>query len=271
MKKSILMIFTLLFCFTAFSEEKNVYPIELQDKTVYINSAGKLINNLKTLDEKKKQTENYSFKDKYNYLGEFKNGYAYAIKRIMPDYYVPYVENGVTIEGASECISGSFGGIVDKNGKEIISFTLSGETQVSDKTVRCQERYVSDAGNSYSLYGYKNLKDKWIIKPQYKYADHFRHGYAEVSYDKKNYFLIDKSGKVCLDNNYSFIYVLSKKLLIVSYDKNDFFICDLKGNRISEDFNLLKIIDDKMSLASNESGKFYINDKGKFLFFKDYY
>ena len=87
----------------------------------------------------------------------------------------------------------------------------------------------------------------------------------------KNYFLIDKKGKVRLDDNYSFIYVLSKKFLIVSYDKNDFFICDLKGNRISEDFNLLKIIDDKMSLASNESGKFYINDKGKFLFFKDYY
>ena len=53
MKKSILMIFTLFLCFTVFSEEKNVYPIELQNKTVYINSAGKLINNLKTLDEKK--------------------------------------------------------------------------------------------------------------------------------------------------------------------------------------------------------------------------
>ncbi|NLM00891.1 MAG: WG repeat-containing protein [Treponema sp.] len=206
----------------------------------------------------------------YHIVTKFVNGYSYVIKRLQPDFYIPYVENGIEIKGAQENVSGSFGGIVNTEGKVVISFTLGEYTVVSDGVVKCREKYVSEKGAEYSLYGYKNLKDKWIIPPTYIYADNFKYGKAEVSEDNKTFFLIDKKGNIILDKKYSFIYVLSKKLLIVSFDKKSFYIADIKGNRKSENFSLIKIIDDKMVLIKRNGNYNYLNSDGKFFNFLDY-
>lgn len=206
----------------------------------------------------------------YMAVTPFVNGYAYVTKQIVPDYYVPYIENGVEIEGAEECISGSFGGIIDENGNEVISFTLGEYSEVSDSVVKCKERYADKHGNTYSLYGYKNLKDEWIINPRFVYADNFKYGFAEVSDDGEKYYLIDKKGAARLQDNFTFIYVLSKDILVVSYNQKDFFLCDLEGTKKSDFFNLIKIIDKNMCLAELNNEKVYINKKGKCFFFNAY-
>lgn len=258
-----------LICLTTFLySADNVYLIETQHGDVYINSNGKIVNN--NIDESDKTKPELELYTKYTYISDFKDGYAYALKRITDDYKVPYIENGEVIEGAEEVISGIYGGIIDTKGNEIISFTLGEYTEVSDKCVKCKERYTDKNGNRYSLYGYKNLQNEWILYPQFQYADNFRFGYAEVSLTGDDYYLINKKGKILLKDDYQFIYVLSKNKLIVSKDNTNFYICNLKGKKISANFNLIKIIDSNMCLAQMEDEKFYINNKSHFFFFKDY-
>lgn len=206
----------------------------------------------------------------YQIVSKFVNGYSYVMKQLQPDFYIPYVENGTKIEGAQECVSGSFGGVIDKEGNIIISFTLGEYTVVSDGVVKCKEKYLSTKGEEYSLYGYKDLNDKWIISPSYIYADNFKYGMAEVSTDNENFILINKKGKIILDKGYKFIYVLSKKLLVVSFDKRSFYLTDIKGNRKSENFEFIKVVDDKMILIKLNENYNYLNSKGKFINFSDY-
>ena len=60
------------------------------------------------------------FSSNYKIVTPYKNNYAYVVKQIVPDFYVPYVENGIVVEGAEEQILGSFGGIIDKKGNKQI-------------------------------------------------------------------------------------------------------------------------------------------------------
>ncbi|QTQ15242.1 WG repeat-containing protein [Treponema parvum] len=130
----------------------------------------------------------------YHVVTKFVNGYSYVLKQVQPDFYIPYIENGIEIKGAQEWVSGALGGIVDKKGNVIISFTLGEYTIVSDDAIKCKEKYLSENGEEYSLYGYKNLNDQWIISPIYIYADNFKYGMAEVSKDNENFILINKKG-----------------------------------------------------------------------------
>lgn len=256
-------------CFMCFPTE-NCYPIQAQGKCIYINSNGKVTSNIVKKSQRKTNINELISKFDYTYISEFKNGYAYALKRITSDYYIPYYENGEVIQGAEELISGIYGGIINTKGKEIISFSLGEYTEVSDNCVKCKERYADSNGNHYSMYGFKNLKNQWILKPQYLYADNFKFGYAEVSKDMDDFYLIDKKGNIKLRNNYKYIYVLGKNKFIVSHNKKDFYICDINGKELSSTFQLIKIIDNDMCLAESVFGKFYLNSKGKFFYFKDY-
>lgn len=207
----------------------------------------------------------------YSTTTPYQNGYSYVTKELQSEIYIPMYDNhGNIIPGAMQVVDGDFGGIIDKKGKEIISFTLGEPTKVFDNTVRCKEKYIIDNEVSYSLFGYKNLKNEWIIKPQYVYADDFRYGYAEVSNDENDYYLINKKNQICLKNNYKFIYAISKKLFIVSHNLEDFYITNIKKEQLSEKFYLIKLLDDKMYLAKNTEGLFYINSLGKMFYFDDY-
>ena len=242
---------------------------------LYIDYKGKIVDhndNDSTINYNSDSQIKEQLKSEYNfaYISDFANNYAYATKQIQDDFYIPLYENGKKIEGAQEWVSGKKGGIINRKGDIIISFMLDEYTEVSDDVVKCKIRYFPENKESYSLYGYKDLKDNWIIPPKYVYADNFRFGYAEVSDDLQNYYLINKAGKIVLDNHYSFIYVLSNNKLIVSYNNHDFYLSTIDGKILSESFVLIKIIDGNMCLAKDKDDKFYVNRNGKFLYFNDY-
>lgn len=260
------------FIFYSCAETDRYYSVS---EDLYIDSNGKQLEQTSYVAKKYKKSDDF-LKEKLkqeldlDLVYDFVNGYAYATKQIKEDYYIPYYENGVNIEGAQEWVSGKKGGIINTKGEVIIPFSLEEYTEVSDKVVRCKIRYFPENNESYYLYGYKNLNDKWILTPKYVYADNFRFGYAEVSDDFQCFYLINKKGRIVLNNNYSFIYVLSKKKLIVSHNNTDFYLSDLTGKRLSENFYLIKIVDKNMCLAKNENDQFYINNKGRFFYFDDY-
>lgn len=259
----------LLFSFS-FLEAQTMYQI---DENIFINKNGKLVEspNIETSPDKDSELKEYlKQKGNYEYVSDFVNGYSYVLKQIQDDFYIPYYENGELIPGATLWVSGSFGGLINRKGDLIIPFTLGQYTEVHDNLVRCREKYLSNEGESLSLYGYKNLKNQWIIAPQYAYADDFRFGLAEVSIDEKDYFLIDKNNNVILKNNYKFIYVFTKNRIIVSNDREHFYITNLKGSQLSEVFNLIEIIDNEMIMGDNSKGKFYMNTKGNIFYFSDY-
>lgn len=248
--------------------ETNSYEISIDDKKVFINKDGKIT----------KPNENRVEKDSIRLIDKgdisvtpYINGYCYAVKQIVPDFYILYVENGEIIPGAEEEISGRFGGIIDIDGNVIIPFTLGEYTFVSENLIRCQEKYIENNNVSYSLYGFKNLRNEWVVNPCYKTASHYKNGYSVVSNNHDEFFVINKSGKRIFKKNYNSIYILSEKLFVVSENGITFHLIDVREKIKSKDFDVLNIIDDYMIKIQMDNQLFYLNYKGQFFNFLSYF
>jgi hypothetical protein len=123
-------------------------------------------------------------------------------------------------QGLAAVRFGNKWGFIDKTGKEVIplkyqaasSFTKEGLAMVGNEPV-VSDPSLSDVEMEYEsdneiYYGYIDKTGKWIIKPQFSYAEDFSEGLAGAALDYGDRGYIDKTGKFVIapkyDNTYPF-------------------------------------------------------------------
>ena len=206
-------------------------------------------------------------------VDSFYNGYAYIVKKVMPDFYVPDED----FPGASESILGTLGGIIDKKGNMVIPFSLRTNTKFSEGLFCTRDcKLVYGERPTETLYGYKNLNNEWVIEPKYSSAENFYMDTAVVSEDGINYGVIDKVGNEIISQKYKFIMQALKNDFIVSKDMEQFYLIDKTENRKSESFYYQNFMDQYMILISktkndNRNDFGYLNYEGKIFWFSDYF
>lgn len=169
-------------------------------------------------------------------------------------------------------------GFIDKTGKEVIplkfreasSFTKDGLAMVgsqpiaSDPTLTDVELEYESDNNVY--YGYIDKSGKWIIKPQFSYAEDFSEGLAAAALDYGDRGYIDKTGKFVIapkyDNTYPFShgYALVKIRMYqpVYIDKTGKVNKSISPNRGVFDKSVPVVVDyDFSDLAG------FVNEKGE--------
>jgi TonB family protein len=92
---------------------------------------------------------------------------------------------------------------------------------------------ILDFNSKKSLYGFKNSKNKLVIKYQYSYAEPFQEGFAVVE-NKLKFGYIDKNGDFFISPNYADAGLFSEGLAYFSYDTKHYGYIDKTGNVVIE-------------------------------------
>jgi WG containing repeat len=172
--------------------------VQLNHKWGFIDASGKLI-----------------VPAKYDHVWSFTDGLA----RVRIDTPIGTVR---TFEGP-EIKYNRRHGFIDRNGTEVIGLQFDDATRFSEgyAFVMPANRYrwaiIDKRGNLISQpvfrfpqefqeglavvmvkgkYGYVDTSGNWVIRPRFKHAESFRNGLAQVTWNRRFYGYIDKTGKV---------------------------------------------------------------------------
>lgn len=262
MKINYLVISLLFLILMSCSSSYEIFDTTSSDTICYINKNGKVTNYSNIKNENIK-----------------KNKYIISKKQVIPDYYIPYIENGIEIKGASYKVYGVCSGVLDNKGNEILPFIF--ETVIySDGLflVREIEEFRENDFPKLTKYGYKNNKNQWVIEPLYKNAKPFYNGLAVVQ-ETNLLKVINKKNKTVFEGDYTEIYPWGKNLYIVK-EQDHFYLVNNQKEIIVDNFYLVSFfINEKhlkdMVLVSQyediKKGCFgYMNKKGKIFWFNDY-
>ena len=199
-KTKLILLFSIFFIFISCDSSYEIFDSNTSEKTIcFINEKGNIVKNCST-----------------NNVVTHKQKYIIKSKQVVPDYYVPLVENGFKIEGASLKVSGVLFGVIDELGNEILPFQFESIVYSDDLfLVREVEKFNEDEEPTISKYGYKNKNNEWVLKPIYQIAKPFNNGLAVVQDSETILKVINKKGRIIFSGMYEEIYPLNKDLFIV--------------------------------------------------------
>lgn len=179
-----------------------LYPVSTRDKTTgemkvgFINKTGKLVIGF---DRSPKRIEN---------AFDFHQGRAafYVTKEKLDPHFLYYTmgyidETGKVVitpqfddardfsEGLAYVSSKEFRGFIDRHGKTVIKL----DSEAKD----FHEGLAAVKGSGRTGWGYMDRSGRWVIKPQYRIADDFSEGLAQVMVDRK-FGYINKKGEMMI-------------------------------------------------------------------------
>ena len=265
MKTKLILPFSIFLIFISCDSSHEIFDSNTSEKTIcFINEKGNIVKNCST-----------------NNVVTHKQKYIIKTKQVVPDYYVPLVENGFKIEGASLKVSGVLFGVIDELGNEILPFQFESIVYSDDLfLVREVEKFNEDKEPTISKYGYKNKNNEWVLKPIYQNAKPFNNGLAVVQESESILKVINKKGHIIFSGLYEEIYPLSKELFIVKMNDEKCVLINKHKKILSDEFYLVgfslnSVPLKKMVLVSklqdfSKEDFGYLNQSGKIFWFSDY-
>ena len=201
---------------------------------------------------------NYSF---YNDLAIVKKGNKYGILDTNESYVIKPEYELIIYDKNDQLYLFSQAGtirLLDKNLNTFSDHVFSGSSD--DIKFRVHRYKFSDdlmVVKVDSLYGYLNREGDFSIAPQFRFARRFENGYAIIGLH--NYGLINKSGKIILDEEYDVIkseygnYIVAQRGSISKVLKGDSIVVNhIDGfvKKISKRYMLIQRNDNKMQLLN---------------------
>jgi hypothetical protein len=247
------MAFSSIACAENIPKNRELFPVEIDEKYGYIDKTGKIIippkfdhatdfsEGLAAISKGDAETGlmgyidtkgNVVIKPKYEWGAPFKEGVAiarYKNQLILIDktgkqlqkYEIDMAENGFAEGVAAKALVfknrvGVFYGFIDKTGKVVIPPVYRHALNFSEGLASVEED--SSPRKKNRKMGFIDHNNKWVIPPQFKLAKSFSEGLAAVYSDRDQCGYIDKAGKVIIPAKFKQCGDFSEGLAAVSTD-----------------------------------------------------